>query len=107
MAGGLRKCAEISKYFSTSIRSSPQTRFELLRSSSLERSVASTNRRRQTKKRSRLQSMQLLTFRLSFSVRSKQMHPQRIEKKRRQRPKLAVRRDFQSETARICSGKRT
>src|SRR5260370_31940125 len=103
MDGGLRKCDEISKYFSTSIRPSPQTRFELLRSSSLERSVASTNRRRQTKKRSWLQSMQLLAFRLSFSVRSKQMHPQRIETKRRQKPKLAARRDFRFENARICS----
>src|SRR5260370_36778552 len=103
MDGGLRSCAEISKCSSTSIRPSPQTRSELLRSSSLERSAVSTNHRRQTKKRSSLQSMQLLAFRLSFSVRSKPMHPQRIEKRRRQKPKFAARSDFQFENAKICS----
>src|ERR1700761_4751414 len=44
-----------------------------------------------------LRLMVLPAFRLSFYVRSKQMHLQRIEKTRRQRPRLAARRDFRFE----------
>src|ERR1700735_2390805 len=96
----LNKCAEISKCSSTSIRPSPQTRFERLHSSSLERSAASTNLRRRTKRRSWLRLMQLPVFRPSFSFRSKQTRLQRIEKKRQQRPKLEAPSDFQFERVR-------
>src|SRR6185437_6414829 len=97
MDGGPRRCAEILKYFSILIPPSPQTRFELPPCSSFERSVASTNHRRQTKKHSRQQLMQSLRFRRSFFVRSKPTRRQKIEKKKRQMPKLAPRKDFQLE----------
>jgi len=104
-SGALREisaseCVGISKPFSTSILRSLPRRFELLRSSSYEKSAGLTNRPKQTKLRSWLQSMKSPVSQLVCSVRSKPTRRRRLEKKKPQKRKLAPQRDSAKPVAR-------
>jgi len=83
------QCAGTSSPCSTSTPRSPLKRFELLHSSSCEKSAVSTNRRRRMKPHSWRQWMESPASRPVFSVHSKPTRFQRIEKKRPQRSRLA------------------
>jgi hypothetical protein len=92
------QCAGTSSPCLTSTPRSALKRFELLHSSSCEKSAVSTNRRRRTKPHFWRRWMASPASRPVFSVHSKPTRFQRIEKKRPLKPKLAplIRRAFRN-----------